>query len=80
MEEVIISNSEAIKRIDREIVKVTNNVHVYRVSKDTTDNVSGDEDVFVKRKTKKCRYYNRRYCKYKASVDLFTQKTFATIT
>ena len=63
IDKIIVANSEAIKRIDTEI-------QILVAAKDRTD-VNNDVhntdfgDGYVKKKQKKCKFYNRGFCKYK---------------
>ena len=67
IEEVLAANSEAIKRIDREIAKRQNtetvNIAASVTPKEAVDNARKDV-VNVGQMTKKCRYFNIGYCKY----------------
>ena len=56
LEEVIIENSNAIKRIDDEILK-------FEIDKAEAA-IKGDNKE-VEKKDKKCKYYNGGYCKHK---------------
>ena len=58
LDEIIKANSEAIKRIDVEIINMKND----KATADKSDNC----DKEAENKDKKCKYYNRGYCKYKA--------------
>ena len=80
IEEVIVANGDAIKRIDREIKKISK-----EASKDISDPkesrktqpdavqnrasekdiVNADDLLVSRKKLKRCRYNNRGYCKYK---------------
>ena len=60
IDEVIVANSDAIRRIEKEIKMITTAKSVVEIVKDTSE---GGE-VVRNRKTQKCRYYNRGYCKY----------------
>ena len=62
LEEVLAANSEAITRIDMEIEKMGQAKVEVEASKDaTTEQVYSDNGTA---NPKKCRYYNRGYCKY----------------
>lgn len=67
VEEVIVANSDALKRIDREMLRLKNTKPasgtVCDVTKDTTETVEKQVEI-VNKMTKKCRYFNRGYCKY----------------
>ena len=66
IEEVLVANSNAIKRIDREIVEITSKKSVPIV--DTLEERIGKEVNEVNNVIKgkrKCRYFNGGYCKYK---------------
>ena len=71
-EEVIVANADAIKIIKKEIAKMeqakyneaSNDLHVTE-SREGHKDVLLDVKVDVKKKPKKCRYFNRGYCKYK---------------
>ena len=60
VDKVIVANSDAIKRLDREIRNMT------KAKTDDTKktDVEDEGDVVNKKKAKKCRYYDRGYCKY----------------
>ena len=62
IDEVIVANSDAIKRIDREIMELTKH-KMTKVPKDTLENVAGD--AIVEKVKRKCRYHNRGFCKRK---------------
>ena len=66
VEEVLVDNSNAIRRIDREIVEITSKISVPIV--DTLEECHEEEvrEVNSLRKGKrKCRYFDGGYCKYK---------------
>ena len=66
IEEALAANSDAIKRIDKEIVEITGKESVPNV--DTLKNSTKDEikeDNIAKKAKRKCRYFNGGYCKYK---------------
>ena len=76
---IIVANSDAIKRIDKEIKDISVNKLVKEVHHDIIEekNVECEKmskkgtiekqtsDKVARRSVKKCRYYNRGYCKYK---------------
>ena len=60
---ILVANSDAIKRIDKEIKSIVCDKTKVTVNKDTEDNVvSEDNDKKIQRK---CKFYNAGYCKYK---------------
>ena len=64
IDEILVANSDAIKRIDKEIVKLSKQTIVVERANDTSED---DKDTKVEnRKTKKCKYFNRGYCKHKS--------------
>ena len=72
IEEVLVANSDAIKRIDREIVEI--NSKKARPVVDTVEESTEDEvkDVNnVKKAKRKCKYFNGGYCKYKQKCRYF---------
>jgi hypothetical protein len=64
IDEVIVANGDAIKRIDKEIMELTKNKITTNVPNDTLENVKSVRT--VKPTKKKCRYYNRGFCKRKS--------------
>ena len=75
IEEVIVANGDAIKRIDKEIENINKEAKLTKTNllsndqKDTLERADGDiaekSVLSVKRMMKRCRYFNRGYCKYK---------------
>ena len=65
VEEGIATNANALKRIDGELEKLTKMEK--EASQNTSEHVHGDVKDMVphKKKPKKCRYFDRGYCKYK---------------
>ena len=67
IKEVLVANSDAIKRIDKEIVKIMKTKEVSLVAgdadKDNLENINEIEN--VNKMTKKLRQFNRGFCKYK---------------
>jgi transcriptional regulator with PAS, ATPase and Fis domain len=67
IEEVLVANSDAMKRIDKEIVKIMNtkevSLPVVDANKDNLESVTKANN--VNKMTKKCRYFNRGFCKYR---------------
>ena len=70
VDEILVANSDAIKRINKEIEELTkNNQHFPR---DTSENdtrfektsMNGRIDEVVKTGRKRCRYFNRGFCKF----------------
>ena len=60
--EIIVANGDAIKRIDKELKK---SLRTNAVAKDTSAKDSVDvEEVVSEKKRKRCRYFNRGFCKY----------------
>ena len=59
IDEILVANSDAIKRIDKEIQNIIVNKDL---TKDSENAVPEEE---AGKKTKKCKYFNRGYCKYK---------------
>ena len=62
---VIGANSEAIRRIEREIKIIENSRSEHELVNDATGKLDNDTISKESKKTKRCRYYNRGYCKYK---------------
>ena len=77
IDEVIVANSDAIKRIDKEIKQLTK-VKTTKSEVETSDKVetestrckhkatNEDQNVDKAVVRKRCRYYNRGYCKFKS--------------
>ena len=80
VEEGIATNANALKRIDGELERLTkmekeasqntsvgNSIKIARVGSEASEHVNGDVKDMVphKKKPKKCRYFDRGYCKYK---------------
>ena len=67
VEEVIVANSDALKRIDRDMLRIRDTKpttgSVCDAAKETTKTVDQKIDT-VHKMTKKCRYFDRGYCKY----------------
>ena len=63
LDKAIAANSDAIGKIDKEI-KNAENSNQSKVPKDMLDNKDDDNVANEHQKRKKCRYYNRGYCKY----------------
>ena len=59
LNDIVVSNSEAIKQIDIEIKRLENEREAVKVDS------KKDEDDIRAIEAKKCKYYNRGYCKYK---------------
>ena len=73
IDQIIVANPDAIKRIDREIIKVQNENIEIKQSKEALGKVkrlnkTDDkiEEIENKNKDKKCRYYDSGHCKYKS--------------
>ena len=65
MDQVINANTDAIKRIDREIKSIIDSKAEAGVTKNASDNVTeNDVDKVKNKRTTKCRYFNSGYCKY----------------
>ena len=62
LDKAIVDNSAAITKIDNEILH-SSNVKQNEIVKDTTKDKTSDKAIVNNRK--KCRYFNRGYCKYK---------------
>ena len=64
VEEVIVANADAIKRIDKEMKKTE--LKINSAATDTSVKACGEVEEVVsdKKKRKKCRYFNWGYCKY----------------
>ena len=58
------ANSDAIKRIDKEMQEISAKQHVKETESDTIEKEVSDDDVKTT-KRKRCRYFNRGFCKYK---------------
>ena len=63
IEKVIMENAEAMKRLDKELLKERKVEEIKEVEKDPKKTVSDDEK--GQKRKKVCRYFNRGYCKYK---------------
>ena len=63
MDEIIVANADAIKRMDREMKEIKEKKQEQKAPIDTSENEIGDGE--VKTVKKKCRYFNRGFCKYK---------------
>ena len=61
---IIVANSDAIKRIDKEMQEISAKQHVNETDSDTIEKEVSDDDVKTI-KGKRCRYFNRGFCKYK---------------
>ena len=59
LNDIVVSNSEAIQQIDIEIKRLENEREAAKVDS------KKDEDDTRAIKSKKCKYFNRGYCKYK---------------
>ena len=73
IDEVIVANSDAIKRIDREIMELTKH-KMTKVPKDTLKNVAGD--AIVEKVKKSADIILEDSVNAKVTVDLFTQNKF----
>ena len=62
LDKAIADNSAAITKIDKEILN-SSKVKQKEIKKDTAKDKTSDEAIVTKRK--KCRYFDRGYCKYK---------------
>ena len=63
IDEIIVANADAIKRIDKELKK--SELKTYVEAKDTPSKGHVDVDGVVgERKKKRCRYFNRGFCRY----------------
>ena len=62
--EVIAVNSDAIKKIDKEIEEIKKKESIPKQVNDTPENCPVDN--LDKRRQKKCRYNNGGYCKYES--------------
>ena len=61
LDEIIVANSDAIKRIEKEIKEIA----VNKSSKAAPEVIiEADDNVKKGNKRRKCRYYNRGYCKH----------------
>ena len=61
LDEIIVANSDAIKRIEKEIKEIA----VNKSSKAAPEEIiEADDNVKKGNKRRKCRYYNRGYCKH----------------
>ena len=65
IDEIIVANADAIKRMDREMKEIKEKKQEQKAPIDTPENEIGDGDGEVKTVKKKCRYFNRGFCKYK---------------
>ena len=75
IDEVIVANADAIKRINKEIKELTDKYTCSNLPKETFENVVSDIDQGERNKVRKrCRYYNRGYCKYKQKCRYFHPK------
>ena len=67
IEEVLVANPDATKRIEKEITKIMNTKEVSLpagdANKDNLENVKKGDNVNTI--TKKCRCFNRGFCKYR---------------
>ena len=63
IDEIIVANADAIKRMDREMKEIKEKKQEQKAPIDTSENEIGDGE--VKTVKKKCRYFNRGFCKYK---------------
>ena len=63
IDEIIVANADAIKRMDREMKEIKEKKQEQKAPIDTFENEIGDGE--VKTVKKKCRYFNRGFCKYK---------------
>ena len=61
IDEVLLANSDAIKRIDQEIIQITNSKFSRNIKEDTLEDSQSGQKL-----TKKCRHFNRGYCKHKS--------------
>ena len=64
IDEIIVANSDAIKRMDKEIREINKKQIEDKSKIDATDEVIG-EGVKAMQVRKKCKYKNRGFCKYK---------------
>ena len=60
---IIVANADAIKRIDKEMRDISEKQHVKEAKSDIIEKDSDDAVKVIKRK--RCRYFNRGFCKYK---------------
>ena len=75
IEEELIANSNAIKRIEREIVEITSkqSVPIGDTMKEQTEKENNEVNNYTERK-RKCRYFDGGYCKYKQKCRYFHPK------
>ena len=67
---LLVANSDAIKRINKEIKELSKKDVVTDDRKDTLESINrGQEGESKSRKI--CRYYNRGYCKYESECGFF---------
>ena len=57
-----MANPDAIRRIDQEIKSIVKVKNSHDISKDTEENV---KEASVGETTRKCKFYNVGFCKYK---------------
>ena len=64
MDEIIVANADAIKRMEKEIMEIFTKKAMDKVIGDVIEKESSENDKVIKVK-KKCRYFNHGFCKYK---------------
>ena len=70
---IIVANAEAIKRINKEMRDISEKQHVKEPKSDIIKKDSDDAVKVIKR----CRYFNRGFCKYKNKCRFVHPKKFA---
>ena len=74
IEEIMGANADAIKRIDRELRDLSKKEAVISQEKDSLEKACSDVLEGVKKsKRKKCRFFNRGYCKYESKCRFIHQ-------
>ena len=64
VDEVIGANRDAIKRIDEEIKQLVDKKVETKTNHNSDNSEEEAKDMVDKKKMKKCRYYDRGFCKY----------------
>ena len=64
IDEIIVANSDCIKRMEKELKDISGKKAKSKAIHDVIEEVVSDHTTEIK-KRKRCRYYNRGFCKYK---------------
>lgn len=71
LDKAIAANNDAIKKVEMEIVNFSKDKEFSREASTTNEFVNEQMGKDYKRKTRRCRYYNRGFCKFKTKCRFF---------